>query len=431
MDHPHGDEEARIRPRRRRGVHRQLRGAGVPVRPRARAGRASRRNLVVLYLSGGNDALSTLIPYTDHAVPTRAARRSAIPAGNVLQIGSDSAGNALGLHPRLTGLRTIFNAGRLALIQRTGYANSSRSHFQGTDIWSTADPRSPQGTGWLGRYLDTLPSPVDPLTGWSTVRETPRTLLRADGRRAVDPERRRATRSPARTPAPTRRLARQTRDAHRVARAGRSAAPRVRERDGAGGVRDARPRRRRSATYRADGDVSEQRLRAGAAGGRRRDGAAASARRCSGCRPAATTRTPARTPTRPTARTRTLMATLNDGLFAFYNDLRNQGLLGDTLVLQFSEFGRRISENGSNGTDHGAASVMMAMGGGVRGGIYGTAPNLRIANDNPTLENSGQDVRYETDFRSVYAQDHRHLAGRRLGGDPRRGLPGQARRDSL
>ena len=136
----------------------------------------SRRNLVVLYLSGGNDALSTLIPYTD---PQYYARRLAlaIPAPNVLQIGSDTSGRPLGLNPRLTGLRTIYNAGRLAIIQRTGYPNSSRSHFQGTDIWSTADPSSPQGPGWLGRYLDTLPSPVDPLTAWSTVRETPRTLL--------------------------------------------------------------------------------------------------------------------------------------------------------------------------------------------------------------------------------------------------------------
>ena len=82
----------------------------------------------------------------------------------------------------------------------------------------------------------------------------------------------------------------------------------------------------------------------------------------------------------------------------------NQGLLSDTLVLQFSEFGRRISENGSSGTDHGAASLMMAMGGSVRGGIYGTAANLALAPDNPTLENNGQDIRYETDFRSVYAR---------------------------
>ena len=148
-------------------------------------GRSS-RNLVVLYLSGGNDALSTLIPYND---PQYYARRPtiAVPASQVLQIGTDRAGRALGLHPRLTGLRSIFNAGRLALIQRTGYQNSSRSHFEGTDIWSTADPRLPQGTGWLGRYLDTLPSPVDPLTAWATTSVIPRTLAVADGGSALDP----------------------------------------------------------------------------------------------------------------------------------------------------------------------------------------------------------------------------------------------------
>jgi uncharacterized protein (DUF1501 family) len=98
------------------------------------------------------------------------------------------------------------------------------------------------------------------------------------------------------------------------------------------------------------------------------------------------------------------MATLNDGLTAFYNDLRNQALLEDTLVLTFSEFGRRIGENGSGGTDHGSASVMMAMGGKVNGGLYGTAPDLSPDPQNPTLENGAADVRFETDFRSVYAQ---------------------------
>jgi len=99
-----------------------------------------------------------------------------------------------------------------------------------------------------------------------------------------------------------------------------------------------------------------------------------------------------------------LMGTFGDGLLAFYSDLRNQGLLNETLVLQFSEFGRRISENGSQGTDHGAAGVMMAMGGAVRGGIYGTVASLDPNPANPTLENNGADVRFETDFRSVYAK---------------------------
>src|SRR5580765_2268303 len=94
----------------------------------ARAQGAAGRNLVVLALAGGNDGLSTLVPYTD---PFYYSRRPtlAIPSGTVLQVGGDSSGKALGLHPRLTGLRGVFNAGKLAFIQRVGYQNSSRSHF--------------------------------------------------------------------------------------------------------------------------------------------------------------------------------------------------------------------------------------------------------------------------------------------------------------
>src|SRR5687768_6648450 len=76
----------------------------------ARAQGASRRNLVVLYLNGGNDALSTLVPYTDGFYYSRRPTQ-AIPAGSVIQIGTDSAGNQLGLHPRLTGLKQIWDQG--------------------------------------------------------------------------------------------------------------------------------------------------------------------------------------------------------------------------------------------------------------------------------------------------------------------------------
>src|SRR5262245_46962737 len=137
---------------------------------------ATSRSLVVLYLSGGNDALSTTIPYTDPFYYTRRPTL-AVPAANVLQIGTDSSGKPLGLHPRLVGLRSIYDEGRLAIIQRTGYANSSRSHFQGTDIWSTGNPNNSTGSGWLGRYLDALPPPVDPLAGWSTLRDLPHAMI--------------------------------------------------------------------------------------------------------------------------------------------------------------------------------------------------------------------------------------------------------------
>jgi uncharacterized protein (DUF1501 family) len=100
----------------------------------------------------------------------------AVPAANVLQVGTDASRVALGLHPRLTGLKQIFDQGRLALIQRTGYPNQSRSHFQGTDIWSTANPANSSGLGWVGRYLDSLPSPVDSLVGWNTTSSLPHVL---------------------------------------------------------------------------------------------------------------------------------------------------------------------------------------------------------------------------------------------------------------
>ena len=74
----------------------------------------------------------------------------AVPPGTVLQIGSDGSGSALGLHPNLTGLRNIYNQGRMAVIQRTGYPNLSRSHFLGTDIWSTGSMAAPQGPGCSG-----------------------------------------------------------------------------------------------------------------------------------------------------------------------------------------------------------------------------------------------------------------------------------------
>ena len=360
---------------------------------------ARSRNIVIVYLSGGNDALSTLVPYQD---PFYYSRRPAIavPAGQVLQVGSDSSGKALGLHPRLTGLRTIFNEGRLAIVQRTGYANSSRSHFQGTDIWGTADPSTTSGLGWLGRYLDTLPSPVDALAGWNSTRETPRAMIaRAVAVPAIPDARTYALASPNGAAealnernAATRMASNVPSDRPHLAFVNGSVQGALSTLDRVASVNSYTP----SLTYPNNGFALALRTVAGAmsrgigtrvfwvqTGGFDTHSAQGNA---------------------GAGAYANLMGTVGDGLLAFYTDLRNQGLLNDTLVLQFSEFGRRISENGSQGTDHGAGGVMMAMGGGVRGGLYGTAPSLDPAASNPTLENNGADVRYETDFRAVYAR---------------------------
>jgi uncharacterized protein (DUF1501 family) len=367
----------------------------------ARAQGASRRNLVVLYLSGGNDALSTLIPYND---PQYYARRPsiAVQAGNVLQIGTDARGAALGLHPRLTGLRTIFNSGRLAMIQRTGYSNSSRSHFLGTDIWSTGDPGSPQGTGWLGRYLDQLPAPVDPLTAWSTQREIPRTLMaRTVGVPAITNVTTYAFASP-NPGTPDATFARETAtrisshvpvDQPQLAFVNSTAQAAFATLDRVSQVGNYVS----TVTYPNNGFAQALRMVAGAIN--RGLGTKIFWVQTGGYDTHAS-----QNPNQVNGAYSGLMGTLNDGLFAFYSDLLNQGLLNDTLILQFSEFGRRISENGSNGTDHGAGGLMMAIGGSVRGGLYGTAADLRPGNDNPTLENNSGDVRYETDFRAVYAK---------------------------
>jgi uncharacterized protein (DUF1501 family) len=359
----------------------------------------SRRNLVVLYLSGGNDALSTLIPYTDAQYYARRPALALQPA-NVLQIGSDSSGKPLGLNARLTGLRSIFNAGRLAIIQRTGYPNSSRSHFQGTDIWSTANPSSPQGPGWLGRYLDTLPSPVDPLTAWSTIRETPRTLIaRTVGVPSIPDPAQYAFGSPnGVADAPLGRLVATRIASHlpvdqpHLAFVNSTAQAAFATLDRVAQVTTYSP----TTAYPNNGLGLALRAVAGAMV--RGIGTRVFWVQTGGFDTHAGQNTNA-----ANGAYNTLMNTLNGGLTAFYTDLLNQGLLNDTLVLQFSEFGRRISENGSAGTDHGAAGLMLAMGGTVRGGLYGTAADLRAGPDNPTLENNGNDVRHETDFRSVYA----------------------------
>jgi uncharacterized protein (DUF1501 family) len=388
----------------------------------ARAQGARSRNLVVLYLGGGNDSLNTVVSYLD---PFYYSRRPtiAVPSSQVLQIGSDSGGRALGLHPRLTGLREIYNAGRLAIIPRAGYANSSRSHFQGLDIWGTANPTSYSGEGWLGRYLETV-APQHALVGWSTTRELPRALQSRDVSVPAIADARTYSFSPS-----------------------SSAAEVLNERAAATAIASHVPVDRPQlafvnetalSTLETLDTVASVASYTGTVAYNVNNGLALALRTVAGSIVRGTgTRvywvqtggydTHAQQGAGGGGAYTNLMATFNDSVLAFYNDLRNQGLLNDTLILQFSEFSRRISENGSQGTDHGAAGVMMAIGGTVRGGVYGTAPSLDPSPANPTLENNGGDVRHEVDFRSVYARALDGWLGADstaiLGGDFRAGAP--------
>jgi uncharacterized protein (DUF1501 family) len=330
----------------------------------------------------------------------------------------------LGLHPRLTGLKQIFDRGRLAFVQRTGYENQSRSHFQGTDIWSTADPANSQGLGWIGRYLDSVPSPVDPLVGWNASASLPHVLQSAhtpvpaianpagyafsspnSGAEAAA-ERATAVRLVSHLPASQPELA----FVYGSAQAALSTLDRVAT------VASYSP----SVAYPNSGFGQALKAIAGAM------------YRSIGTRVFFVTtggfdNHSAQQVNQTNGTYYNLMATLNDGLYAFYTDLANQGLLNDTLLVSFSEFGRRIAENGSAGTDHGAASAMLVLGGRVNGGLYGTAPVLNTDPRNPTLENNAADVHYETDFRSVYAA----IIEGWLGADSRAILNGDFRKPGL
>lgn len=390
----------------------------------ARAQGTSRRNLVILYLSGGNDALSTLIPYAD---PFYFSRRPtiAVPAGSVLQVGTDSSGKVLGLHPRLTGLKQIWDQGHLALIQRTGYNNSSRSHFLGTDIWATANPSNTTGSGWLGRYLDQLPSPIDPLSGWCTASPVPHSLI---GNFVTAPSipnpSTYAFQSPnTGTEATYSRTAMTSIASHlpsdrpQVAFVAGTAQSAMATLDKVNSVATYGG----TVTYANNGLA--QALKATAGAMVRGIGTKVFWVQTGGFDTHANQGVNQANGTYANN-----MGTIGDSLLAFHNDLRNQGLLNDTCVLLFSEFGRRITENGSTGTDHGAGGVMMAMGGLVQGGLYGTAASLEPGSANPTLENNSADVKFETDFRSVYARVIDNWLGSNsvtlLGGDFRKSTLG-------
>jgi uncharacterized protein (DUF1501 family) len=365
----------------------------------ARAQGASSRNLVVLDLSGGNDGLSMLVPYTDSAYYSRRPTLG-ILASQVLQVGSDASGKPLGLHPKLTGLRDIFNQGRLALIQRVGYENSSRSHFSGTDIWSTANPANSQGPGWVGRYLSTLAPPLDPLVAWNTTGDTPHALQSSVAVASIPSIGGYAFQSPSGGNDATLERATATAiashvpiDLPHIAFVSTTVQAAMATLDRVASVGQYKP----SVAYPANGFGQALQAVAGAMAGD--IGTKVFWVQTGGF----DTHAGQDTMTDNGAYVK-LMVSLNDGLTAFYNDLKGQGLLSETLLLSFSEFGRRITENGSKGTDHGAASVMLALGGSVRGGLYGTAASLASDPQNPTLENNAADVHYETDFRAVYAR---------------------------
>jgi uncharacterized protein (DUF1501 family) len=335
--------------------------------------------LVLIQLTGGNDALSTLVPYADR---TYAKVRSAT------RIGADEVHKldaSVGLHPNLGGLAGLFRAGELALVFGTGYPHSSRSHFEAMEVWQAGDPRGhAAGAGWIGRACDAAFGAERALGSAVHVGGRAPFALGSRGHRPIAfqvPEGYRWVGSEAAVEAYDERFsAPHSATGTRLdflrgvlgdARASSAA------------VRQAALEYRSAVPYPADPFAED--LRA----------VAALAHSGLGVRVASVELTGFDTHAGQRGAHDALMRRLDEGLCALLADLALRAPERPALALVFSEFGRRVRENGSRGTDHGRAGIMLLAGKRVRGGLYGGYPNLADLDDG--------DLAVTTDFRSVYA----------------------------
>jgi len=331
------------------------------------------RILVLVQLDGGNDGLNTVVPLDDDAY-YRARPGLAIPRGQVVRL----ADGHPGLHPSLAALHGAWDDAALGVVQGVGYPDASRSHFTSTDVWHTArtEPQ-PRWTGWVGRALDRTARGEVP----ALYLDPGPLSLALVGERIVVPS---------------------------VADAGRF---RVRgDPDLLGGLVE-RPREgdaleyiRRSArrAYRVAARIES--VLSGDAGRDRYPMTDLALRLWQVAR-MVQAELPARvyavrltgfdTHARQAPAHAVLLKTLGDALGAFHADLKKNGLAERVLTMTYSEFGRRVRENRSLGTDHGAAAPMFLMSGGLKGGFHGEHPSLTDLEDG--------DLRHGIDFRQVYA----------------------------
>jgi len=341
--------------------------------------------LVVLQLSGGNDAINMVVPHRQDAYyrlrPTLALQRGGLHA-----LDDDH-----GLNPAMRGLGEVFAEGHMAVVHGVGYPTPNRSHFRSMEIWHTADPVGPLvNVGWMGRLADQI---ARARTGSLAALHigTGDLPLALYGRDTFAPTVRDVRGFQLKEPAgfaTYRDRALSAGDAdgelaflREAATTTYRAAARMREvvDEGGGGVYPAYGLARRLkliAQLIAGGfDTRIFHVELGGFDTHARQGPAHKA----------------------------LLTELSQSLTAFQRDLDARGGSGRVVTLVFSEFGRRVAENGSKGTDHGAGAPVLLVGGRVRGGMYGTPPDLLA------LENG--DVPFSTDFRSVYTTLERDWMG--------------------
>ena len=323
--------------------------------------------LVLVTLYGGNDGINTLIPYADNAYHDSRPELAYAP-GEVLHLDS-----RLGLNPALKGLAQLWTQHQLAIVRGVSYPQPDHSHFRSMDIWQTASPAEPVSTGWIGRWLDATGD--DPLravnigpvlpplavgekytaAALSTARIPAKQANRFDAIMTAL-----GTDDPTDTPAMAAVC-----KAYRAARTTNTT------------LESVQPAAK-------DHNSLATQLSMVAAAVRARVPTRVYTVQLSGFDTHANER----------ATQQRLLQTLDEAVTPFLQDMAKDRCGKNVVLMAYSEFGRRVAANASQGTDHGTAGPVFVAGAPVKGGFYGEEPSLT------DLDHG--DLKYTTDFRDVY-----------------------------
>ena len=340
--------------------------------------------LVVIQLTGGNDYMNTVIPYTDGRYHDNRPTVG-IPADQVLHIDDQ-----FGFNPAVPEIKGLYDAGKVAVINGIGYPTPNRSHFRSMDIWHTCEPEKVGTEGWLGRVIRDLdPKAENVLTGVNFGRGLPRAMALTGVPVASvavlesygvltgivnEPERSQALDIFARMYSPT---------------VGLGATMDYLGQTGLDALKGADILKAAPDMYTSTVEYAETGI------ARNLQGIAKVLTADLGTRVFYTQQGGYDTHASETDVQPKLLSDLSRAVSDFYADLREHETADNVLMFVFTEFGRRVRDNGS-GTDHGSGGVAFAIGDPVRGGMYGEYPSLAEAD---LVEG---DLAFNTDFRGVY-----------------------------
>ena len=354
------------------------------------------RSVVVIELQGGNDALNTVIPY-ESGLYYDFRSGVGIPQTDVLKLDHE-----LGFNPSLAPLKGLWDEGKVAIINGIGYPNPNRSHFRSRDVWYTAESEKIGADGWLGATIRDLdPRGENVLTGVNFGRGLPRAMLCKGVPVASVGNLETYGLMPDIQDETARRHALETFSRIYGPAESKDTVAQVLGETGSNALRGAdrlrtAPELYSSTVEYADSPISQS-LR----------NVARVMSADLGTRIFYAQHGSFDTHSNELQAHAKLWTDVSTAISDFTADLEEHGLADDTLIMVFSEFGRRIRDNGT-GTDHGSGGVAFVIGGSVEGGLYGEYPSLR-----PEDQSEG-DLHFTNDFRSAYAT----ILDRWLGLDP-------------